>query len=230
MTFTEAGSAGLIDDDVALVAAARGGNTTSFEALVRRYETRIYRLAKTIARNESDAEEITQEAFFKAFRHIDDFKGQSRFYSWLVRIAVNEALMKLRRRRAGHFSLDDPAAIEQGYVPREIEGWGPTPEERYSQKELAELLAHAISELQPRLRCVFQLRDVESLSTEETASLLGISISAVKSRLLRARLALREKLNRFMRNDAGAQSPTPLFCAFMTRGMRQAPTTGINAQ
>jgi RNA polymerase sigma-70 factor, ECF subfamily len=198
------------------------------EVRALRYERRIYLLAKTIAKNEGDAEEVTQEAFFQAFEHIVDFKGESRFYTWLVRITVNEALMKLRKRRPGQFSLDHPIATEDGHVPREIEEWGPTPEEQYSQSELAEILSGAISELHPRLRVVFQLRDVESLSIQETASVLGISVPAVKSRLLRARLTLSEKLNRFMRN--GERSPAALLCAFGTRDMRQVASERVSMQ
>ena len=228
ITVTETKNASRIDDEAALVAAARGGETNCFDTLMKRYERRIYRLAKAIAKNESDAEEVTQEAFFRAFEHIEDFKGESRFLTWLVRITINEALLQLRKRRSGRVSLDDPIATEDGYVPREVEDLGPTPEERYLQNELAQILSGAISELNPRLRVVFQLRDVESLSTEETATLLGISISAVKTRLLRARLALREKLNPFMRN--GAQSPTVALCAFGAQDMRQEASEVVNAQ
>jgi RNA polymerase sigma-70 factor (ECF subfamily) len=133
MTVTQTNNPGRIDDEEALVAAARGGDTSCFETLVRRYEQRIYRLAKTIAKNEGDAEEVTQEAFFRAFELIEEFKCESRFYTWLVRITINAALMTLRKRRPGQVSLDDPIAPEDGYVPREIEDWGPTPEQRYSQ-------------------------------------------------------------------------------------------------
>jgi len=220
MTVTETSKAGRNDDEAALVAEARSGNVSCFETLMRRYERKIYRLAKNITKNDSDAEEVTQESFFKAFEHIEVFKGQSRFYTWLVRITVNQALMELRKRRPNQFSLDDPIETEEVSVPREIEDWGPTPEARYSQNELAEILSRTIAELHPPLRVVFQLRDVENLSTDETASLLRISVPAVKSRLLRARLALREKLNRLLRN--GVQSPTALLCgASGNRDMRQ---------
>jgi RNA polymerase sigma-70 factor (ECF subfamily) len=220
MTVTETSKAGRNDDEAALVAEVRSGNTTCFETLMRRYERKIYWLAKNITKNDSDAEEVTQEAFFKAFEHIEDFKGESRFYTWLVRIAVNQALMNHRKRRPNQFSLDDPIETEEFSIPREIEDWGPTPEDRYSQNELAEILSRTIAELHPPLRVVFQLRDVENLSSEETANLLSISVPAVKSRLLRARSALREKLNRFMRN--GAESPIALLCsASGTRDMRQ---------
>ena len=220
MTVTETSKAGRNDDEAALVAEVRSGNTTCFETLMRRYERKIYWLAKNITKNDSDAEEVTQEAFFKAFEHIEDFKGESRFYTWLVRITVNQALMNVRKRRPNQFSLDDPIATEELSIPREIEDWGPTPEAMYSQNELAEILSRTIAELHPPLGVVFQLRDVENLSTDETANLLRISVPAVKSRLLRARLALRDKLNPFLRD--GAESPTALLCgASRPRDIRQ---------
>jgi RNA polymerase sigma-70 factor, ECF subfamily len=228
MTDTEISKAGLVDDEATLIAAVQAGNMSCFETFVRRYERRIYGLARTIVRNESDAEEVTQEAFFKAFVHIEGFKGDSRFYTWLVRITVNEALMKLRKRRPERVSLDDRIAKETGSVPREIEDWGPNPERRYSQNELAQILSHAISELPHRLRIVFQLRDVESLSTEETANLLAISISAVKCRLLRARLALRKKLNPFMRKST--ESPALLPCVFPSRDRRRIRSERVSMQ
>ena len=214
--------------EAALIAGTRSGDTSCFEALMRRYERGIYRLARTIVRNENDAEEVAQEAFFKAFEHIEGFKGDARFCSWLVRITVNEALIKLRKRRPERISLDDPVAKEVGSVAREIEDWGPNPEKIYSQNELAQILYDAISELHPRLRIVFQLRDVESLSTEETANLLRISISAVTSRLLHARLALREKLNPFMGKNTG--SPTLLPYVFADRDMPQVRSEGVSVQ
>jgi RNA polymerase sigma-70 factor (ECF subfamily) len=226
MTVTETNKAGRNDDEAALVAEARSGNTTCFETLMRRYERKIYRLAKNITKNDSDAEEVTQESFFKAFEHIEEFNGESRFYTWLVRITVNQALMNLRKRRPNQFSLDDPIATEEVSIPREIEDWGPTPEAKYSQNELAEILSRTIAELHPPLRVVFQLRDVENLSTDETANLLRISVPAVKSRLLRARLELREKLNRFLRN--GVQCPTALHCTTSgTRDMRQGTSLRV---
>ena len=217
-----------VKDEPALIAGTRAGDTSCFEALMSRHERGIYRLARTIVKNESDAEEVAQEAFFKAFEHIERFKGDSRFYTWLARITVNEALMKLRKRKPERISLDDPIAKETGSVPREIEDWGPNPEKIHSQNELAQILSHAISELHPRLRIVFQLRDVESLSTEETANLLRISISAIKSRLLRAPLALREKLNPFMGKNTG--SPTLLPYVFADRDMPQVRSEGVSAQ
>jgi RNA polymerase sigma-70 factor (ECF subfamily) len=195
-----------IDDEAALVAAAQAGDASAFEVLVGRYERKVFRLAKNITQNHDDAEEVIQEAFLKAFQHLKEFKGNSRFYTWLVRITINQAVMKLRRRRPNHFSLDEPIETDDDLLPRELEDWGPTPEERYSQTELQTILSEAIAELQACLRIVFQARDVENLSTEETAELLSISIPAVKSRLLRARLKLRKRLNPYFRQLAGSQA------------------------
>ena len=135
----------------------------------------------------------------KAFSHLDRFHEDSRFYTWLVRIAANEALMRLRKRRPNQFSLDEPMEGEDDTLPREIEDWGPSPEQRFAQSEMNGILNSVIDQLEPDFRVVFVLRDIEELSTEETAETLGISVPAVKSRLLRARLKLRQKLNRYLR-------------------------------
>jgi len=185
------------EDEGALVSLAKGGDLGAFDELVNRYERRIFRLAMNITQNREDAEDTTQDAFLKSFQHLADFRGGSRFYTWLVRIAVNEALMRLRRRRPNVTSLDEPVQTEEDLMPREIEDWGPTPEQRYQVTELNSILNNAIAELEPIFRTVFVLRDVEQLSTEEAADALDISVPAVKSRLLRARLKLREKLSRY---------------------------------
>lgn len=187
------------DDESALVAAAKAGDISAFETLVGRYERKIFRLAQNITQNREDAEDAMQESFLKAFEHLGEFQGNSRFYTWLVRIAVNQSLMKLRRRRPNVVSLDQELDTGEDMVPREVEDWGPSPEERYGQTELAGILGKVIGELDPPFRVVFQLRDIEELSTEETAEALGLSVPAVKSRLLRARLKLREKLNQYFR-------------------------------
>ena len=189
------------DDEHELVAAAKRGDTRAFEELVGRYETKIYRLTMNITRNKEDAEDAMQDAFLKSYSHLKDFQEDSRFYTWLVRIAANEALMRLRKRRPNQFSLDEPVEGEEDLMPREIEDWGPSPEQRFAQTEMREILSGALDKLEPDFRTVFVLRDVEELSTEETAKALGISVPAVKSRLLRARLKLREKLNRYFRQD-----------------------------
>ena len=140
-----------------------------------------------------------QDAFLKSYAHLKDFQGDSRFYTWLVRIAANEALMRLRKRRPNQFSLDESIEGDEDLMPRELEEWRPSPEQRYAQTEMQGILSSVIEQLEPDFRIVFVLRDVEELSTEETASALGISIPAVKSRLLRGRLKLRQKLNRYFR-------------------------------
>jgi RNA polymerase sigma-70 factor (ECF subfamily) len=192
------------EDEAALVAAAKGGDLAAFEELVSRYERRIYRLALHITQNREDAEDATQDAFLKSFQHLDNFQGDSRFYTWLVRIAVNESLMRLRRRRPNVTSLDDVPPGDEDQRPRELQDWGPSPEQRYARTELNSILTDAIGELEPLYRTVFLLRDVEELSTEETADALGISVPAVKSRLLRARLRLRDKLNTVFVRGASA--------------------------
>jgi RNA polymerase sigma-70 factor, ECF subfamily len=187
------------DDEPLLVAAAKSGDIAAFETLVGRYEHKIFRLTQNITQNREDAEDSMQEAFLKAYEHLGEFQGNSRFYTWLVRIAVNQALMKLRKRRPNVVSLDEEVDTGEDMVTREVEDWGPSPEERYEQTELSQILSTVVGELDPGFRIVFQLRDIEELSTEETAEALGLSVPAVKSRLLRARLKLRQKLNRYFR-------------------------------
>lgn len=197
------------DDESALVAAAKSGDAQAFEALVTRYEKRIYRLAWNMTQNRSDAEDVVQDAFLKAFQHLDAFQGNSRFYTWLVRIALNECLMKLRRRRYVEIPIDDPVETEDSPIPRELKSWSPSPEESFSQSEIRRFLEGAISELHYRLRVVFQLRDIEQLSIEETAEALGLSVAATKTRLLRARLKLRDKLYKHLRPRSPFQKEAP---------------------
>jgi RNA polymerase sigma-70 factor (ECF subfamily) len=182
-----------------LVAQAKAGDVRAFEELVSRYERKIFRLAMNITQNKEDAEDVMQEAFLKSYSHLKDFQGDSRFYTWLVRITVNEGLMKLRKRRPGQVSLDEKIETEDDLMVRELEDWGPSPEQHYEQAELQQILQGVIGDLDPAFGIVFALRDIEDLSTEETAEILGLSVPAVKSRLLRARLKLRQKLNRFFR-------------------------------
>jgi RNA polymerase sigma-70 factor (ECF subfamily) len=187
------------DDESALVAAAKAGDVSAFETLVGRYERKIFRLTQNITQNREDAEDAMQEAFLKAYEHLQAFEGNSRFYTWLVRIAVNQALMKLRKRRPNVVSLDEDVDTGEDMVPRDVEDWGPSPMDRYEQTELSGILGKVIGDLDPSFRIVFQLRDIEELSTEETAEALSLSVPAVKSRLLRARLKLRQALNQYFR-------------------------------
>src|ERR1043166_3341568 len=184
-------------DESALVAKARAGDAQAFTDLVNRYERKIYRLAKNITPKHEDAQDVLQETFLKAYEHLGGFHGNSKFYTWIVRIAVNEALMKLRKRKGDRtVPLDEPVDTGEEMVTREIAVWEDNPEQRYSREEIQQILDRAIESLKPDFRTVFILRDIEEMSTEETAETLGISVPAVKSRLLRARLALREKLTR----------------------------------
>ena len=188
-----------LDEDV-LVTQAREGDTQAFTTLVRRYEGKIFRLAMHVTQNREDAEDVLQETFMKAYEHLDQFKGDSKFYTWIVRIAVNQALMKLRRRRTDKtVSMDEQIDTGEDTVVREIAAWDENPEQRFSRDEIGKIMDGAIESLDPIYRSVFVLRDVEDLSTEETADALGLSIPAVKSRLLRARLQLRERLTRFFK-------------------------------
>jgi RNA polymerase sigma-70 factor (ECF subfamily) len=186
--------------ELALVQAAKGGDTAAFEELVKKYDRKVFRIAQHITQNTEDAEDVLQEAFLKAFMNLEQFQGNSKFYTWLVRIAVNESLMKLRRRRADKtVSIDQDVETEEATIPREIADWAPNPEQLYKQSELNEILSKTIQGLPASFRTVFVLRDVEGLSTEETAEMLNLSIPAVKSRLLRARLQLRDRLNRYFK-------------------------------
>lgn len=186
--------------DVALVERVRAGDVSAYDELVRKYERQIFRISQHITQNREDAEDVMQDAFLKAYEKLDQFQGNSKFYTWLVRIAVNESLMRLRKRRTGRMvSLDEDVETEEGSVPRDLADWDPDPEQNYSQTELGEILRKTIQGLPPGFRVVFTLRDVDGLSTEETAETLGLSVPAVKSRLLRARLQLRERLSRYFR-------------------------------
>jgi len=189
-----------IDDEAAVVAQARLGNANAFNELLRRYERKIFRLALHITQNREDAEDVLQESFLKAYEHLDQFQGQSKFYTWIVRIAVNQALMKLRKRKSDRsVSLDDTIDTGEDNIIREIATWDENPEQKYSREELNRILGSAVDGLTPIYRAVFVLRDIDGLSTEEAAEALELSIPAVKSRLLRARLQLREKLTRYFK-------------------------------
>jgi len=187
-------------DEANLVAQARQGDTGAFNELIERYQRNIFRLAQNITQNREDAEDVLQETFLKAYTHLPEFEGHSKFYTWIVRIAVNEALMKLRKRKWDKTVwLDEPVNVGEETVAREIAVWDDNPEQRYSKEELADILDKAVNGLAPPYRTVFALRDIEGLSTEETAEALELSVPAVKSRLLRARLQLRDKLTAFFK-------------------------------
>src|SRR5512138_1904163 len=198
MALIQSNQIGANTDELALVRAAKAGELSAFEALVKKYDRNVFRIANHITHNREDAEDVVQDAFLKAYENLEQFQGQSKFYTWLVRIAVNEALMKLRKRRPERMvSLDEDVKTEEDSLPREVADWSPNPEQQYTQAELRDILTRTIQGLPPGFRTVFVLRDVEGLSTEETAEALDLSIPAVKSRLLRARLQLRARLSRY---------------------------------
>lgn len=185
-----------------LVAEAKAGSSEAFEELVNRYDKKIYRLALRLTGNEQDAEDVLQESFLKAFEHLPEFRQDSRFYTWLVRIAVNEGLMKLRKRRSDKSEPLENTTDEDGQVmPRDFRDWKPNPEQLMGQEEMEQILMKAAQTLSPSLRTVFLLRDVDELSTEETAKTLGLTTGAVKARLFRARMQLREELSKVLKRE-----------------------------
>lgn len=188
------------DEDLALVEASTSGDIAAFEALVRRYDRKLLRIAQQVTDNLEDAEEVVQETFLKAFQKLYQFQRNSKFSTWLIRIALNESFMKLRKRRSHCQELsleyDDPKG---DHLPLDLADWSPNPEQLYSRSELQEILRKALQELVPELRVVFVLRDLEGLSIKETVAALDLHPSAVKARLYRARLQLREKLSKYFR-------------------------------
>ncbi len=215
-----AGEDGQQHPDLALVDRVRAGDISAYDTLVRKYERQIFRIAQHITQNREDAEDVTQDAFLKAYEKLDQFQGNAKFYTWLVRIAVNESLMRLRKRRTSKtVSMDEDIETDEGRVPRDFADWAPNPEQNYDQAELSDILRKTIQGLPRGFRVVFALRDVEGLSTEETAEALGLSVPAVKSRLLRARLQLRERLSRHFRGGA-KPAPPPIRQAGSPAGKR----------
>ena len=192
-----------LEDETTLVAEAQSGDANAFAALISQYESHVYRLALNITRNPQDAEDVLQDVFLKAYAHLGQFRGDSRFSTWLVRIATNAALTKMRQRSSewrvssARSNQDDQKAPR----PREMKDGDDNPEERYSKTELLGILSEVIESLNLSLRMVFVLRDFQSFSTEETARLLGLSEVAVRNRLLRARLQVRQRLHAWLRES-----------------------------
>ena len=197
---SEPQAATLAGAESVLVNEAKAGNYAAFEELVNRYEKKIYRLGMNITGNPEDAEDVLQDTFLKAFEHLPEFREDSRFYTWIVRIAVNEALMKLRKRRSSKEVRFEETEDQDGeVVVRDYADWRPNPEQTLAREEMEQILRNAIQSLPPGFRTVFYLRDVEGLDTEETAQLLDLSPGAVKARLFRARLRLREELGKVLK-------------------------------
>ena len=182
-------------DEATLIDRVRNGEHDLFYELIRPYERNVYRAAFAILRNEADAEDTAQEAVLKAFKNIRQFRAEARFSTWLIQITINEARM---RRRKEHAHMIEPIADRQDesgdYVPRDFADWREIPSETLERKEVRERLAEALASLGQIYRDVFILRDMQHLSIAETASVLKISTASVKTRLLRARLMLRDVL------------------------------------
>lgn len=201
-----------MDAERELVRRARAGDFEAFEALVARYERRVYALAFRMVRHRQDAEEVVQQTFLSVIEHLAGFREEASFYTWLMRIATNHALALLRRRanRATVALRNDVSPEDEGGPaprPEFIAQWRETPDEIAQRREVRELLDGALDELDAKYRLVFLLRDVEGLSTAETAEALGITEANVKVRLLRARLMLREKLTRIFGDEARRLAP-----------------------
>jgi RNA polymerase sigma-70 factor (ECF subfamily) len=190
-------------DDLDLVHASKNGDVAAFEELVKRYDRKLFRIAQHVTHNREDSEDVVQETFLKAFQHLGEFRETSQFSTWLIRTTLNQALMKLRKQRRAirEVSLEEDFQAEGDMLPMEVSDWAPDPEQLYRASELRDILIKALRELRPILRAVFVLRDIEGLSIAETAEVLKLSHSAVKARLWRGRLQLRERLNGYFRKE-----------------------------
>jgi RNA polymerase sigma-70 factor, ECF subfamily len=187
--------------DEELVARARAEDFGAFEELVERYDDKIFRLAYRFVRNETEAKEIVQDTFLSVWRKLDTFKGDSQFGSWLYRVAANTALMRLRAQRRHPEVSTEELPVDYldnyGHLPTQGENWAKRPDDELQSDELRRRIQTAVDGLPEIYRTVFLVRDVEGLSTEETAEVLQISIPTVKTRLHRARLALRDAISRY---------------------------------
>jgi RNA polymerase sigma-70 factor (ECF subfamily) len=191
--------------DEALVVRARANDVAAFEELVGRHEEKIYRLAMRFTRNETDAAEILQETFLSAWRNLDKFEGKAQFGSWLYRVAVNAALMLLRsQKRHPQIAVEDLTPEALGEAAKDAgpglgagTDWSRRPDDQFQSEELRHQIQLAVDQLPESQRSVFLMRDVDGLSTEDTAEMLGVSIPTVKTRLHRARLTLRAAITRY---------------------------------
>ena len=182
-------------DESRMIASIVAGETQLFHELIRPYERRVYAMALSFLRNEADAEDAAQEAFLKAFRNLASFRGEAKFGTWLTTITLNEARSRIRRRDAVRMeSLDEPNEDGEQVSPALLRDWKEIPSEALERKEIRLLLHKAVTALPLIYREVFRLRDVEQLSVHEAAQALGITISAVKVRLHRARMMLQKNL------------------------------------
>jgi RNA polymerase sigma-70 factor, ECF subfamily len=182
-----------VDPDAEYVARVQGGDLNAFEELMNRHSQRVYRTLVGILGNPDEARDAMQDTFLKVFQHLAGFEGRSKFSTWLVSIASNTAIQRLRERKPME-SLDESAPDEEGFRPRQVQAWTDDPEQLYSQAEMRSLIENGVMKLPVKYRVVLMLRDIEQLPIEEAASALGLGIPAIKARLLRGRLMLREAL------------------------------------
>lgn len=199
------------DDDAALVHTAKEGSVIAFEELVKRHESRMFRIAQNLLHNREDAQDVVQDAFLKAFQKLWQFQAKSKFSTWLTRITLNVALTRLRKYPIYQSSIEDAFTDDVAALPKDIADWAPNPEMLYTSSELNRILERNLQRLKPGVRTVFLLHDVEGFSLEETSRCLNLSLAAVKSRSLRARLQLRELLSCYFRKRQlpTAATPTP---------------------
>jgi RNA polymerase sigma-70 factor (ECF subfamily) len=186
------------------------GETELFYQLILPYERRVYAIASAIVRNEADAEDVVQEALLKAFKNLGQFRAESRFGTWLVQIAINEARMKHRKHHHDIMKPIDDLENEDGsYTPQNFADWREIPSEVLERKEVRMKLIAALASLAEKYREVFVLRDMQQMSTEDTATALGVSVAVIKTRLLRARLMLRDLLAPYLQSLRGGPSQFP---------------------
>ena len=185
-------------EEYVFVAAAKRGDSPAFETLCKQAATTVFHVARRMTRNNEDAEDVLQESFQQAFIHLDSFNGASRFSTWLTRIAINAALMKLRKNnRLRDVSIDESAETEESSSWIDLEDLGLNPEQLCAQEEQQRILSEAMNALTPGTRKVIQLRELDERSAEETAQIMGISVSAVKARVFHGRRKLRDRLTHF---------------------------------
>jgi RNA polymerase sigma-70 factor (ECF subfamily) len=183
------------EEDALLVADAKVTDTRAFELLVERHERKIFSMAQRITRNREDAEDVVQQSFQKAFIHLKQFEGKSLFSTWLTRIAINEALMLLRRKRGSHeVPIEESTTKTENALPLDFLNSAPTPEDSYLDREQEQILSAALNKLRPGIRKAIELRELGELSTGETALVMGLSVAAVKGRVFQGRMKLRETL------------------------------------
>jgi RNA polymerase sigma-70 factor, ECF subfamily len=229
---TQIAAAEVAHDDLFLVHASKKGDIAAFGQLVKRYDHKLLRIAQSITHNRENSQDAVQEAFLKAYQYLREFREDSQFSTWLIRITVNQSLMKPRKQRAPReVSINEDFQTDGDMLPMEVTDWAPNPEQLYWASELRNILIRTLGELSPILRTVFVLRDIEGLTIDQTADVLNISHTAVKARLWRSRLQLRERLNKYFRKqEKSARAPLLGVCKGVTQPVLvRAFATGAGA-